>query len=123
MAIQRYTMAANIAIQRPPWESQGLMREELSTCLSNRSAAYFEAGDYLSALVDSEVVIQLRKPWSKGYFRKAKSLMKMGQLIDAKEAVEAGLAHEPENSVRLIFLQIVSPPYRPSTNFRKCLRS
>ena len=100
MAIQRYTMAANIAIQRPPWEMNGLMREELSTNLSNRSAAYFEAGDYLSALVDSEIVIQLRKPWSKGYFRKAKALMKMGQFQDAKDTVAAGLVYEPENVVR-----------------------
>ncbi|KDQ50736.1 hypothetical protein JAAARDRAFT_550730 [Jaapia argillacea MUCL 33604] len=33
-AIQRYTMAANIAIQRPIWEAQQVLREELSTLLS-----------------------------------------------------------------------------------------
>lgn len=92
-------MAANIAVQRPPWELNGLMREELSTNLSNRSAAYFEAGDYLSALVDAEIVIQLRKPWSKGYFRKAKALVKMQQFQDAKETIETGLVYEPENTV------------------------
>lgn len=75
------------------------MREELSTLLSNRSAAYAEAGDYLSALVDAEMVIQLRKPWSKGYFRKAKALIKLHQLQDAKETIEAGLIFEPENPV------------------------
>lgn len=93
-------MAANLAIQRPPWELHANLREELSTNLSNRSAAYFETGDYISALVDAELVIQIRKQWSKGYFRKAKALVKIDQLYDAKETVQAGLAHEPENIVR-----------------------
>ncbi|KAI0685891.1 hypothetical protein BC835DRAFT_1289105 [Cytidiella melzeri] len=99
-AIQRYTMAANLAIQRPPWEMQSLMRDELSMNLSNRSAAYFEAGDYLSALVDAEVVIQLKRPWSKGYFRKSKALVKLEQFQDAKETIEAGLVYEADNQVR-----------------------
>ncbi|KAI0794118.1 hypothetical protein C8Q74DRAFT_1194717 [Fomes fomentarius] len=99
-AIQRYTMAASIAVQRPPWEAQQLMREELSMILSNRSAAFFEAGDYLSALVDAETVIQLKRPWSKGHFRKARALMKMGKYDDAKEAIQLGLSFEPNNQVR-----------------------
>lgn len=106
MAIQRYTMAANIAAQRPPWEQNGVMREELSTNLSNRAAAYFEAGDYLSSLVDAEMVIQLRKPWSKGYFRKARALVKLQQFQDAKETIEAGLVFEPDNAVRSSALNI-----------------
>jgi translocation protein SEC72 len=93
-------MAANIAVQRPPWEASQLMREELSTVLSNRSAAYFEMGDYISALVDAETVIQLKKPWSKGYFRKAKALMQLHSYQEAKETLELGLSFEPENSVR-----------------------
>lgn len=99
LAIQRYTMAANIAVQRAPWEMNSVMREELSTNLSNRSAAYFEAGEYVNALVDAELVIQIRKPWSKGYFRKAKALMKMQQFQDAKETIEAGLVYDAENAV------------------------
>lgn len=75
------------------------MREELSTNLSNRSAAYFEGGEYLSALVDAETVIQLRKPWSKGYFRKAKALLKLEQFEDARETIESGLSFEPDNQV------------------------
>lgn len=53
MAAQRYSMAANIAIQRPPWEAHTILREELTTNLSNRSAAFFEGGDYIGALVDA----------------------------------------------------------------------
>ena len=99
-AIQQYSMAVNIAVQRPPWEAQQLMREELSMVLSNRSAAFYEAGDYLSALVDAETVIQLKRPWSKGHFRKARALMKLNRYAEAKEAIQLGLSYEPNNQVR-----------------------
>jgi len=97
-AIQRYTMAAHIAVQRPPWEMNQVMREELSTILSNRSAAFLEAGDYLSALVDSETVIQLKRPWSKGHFRKARALMALEEYQEAREAINLGLSFEPKNA-------------------------
>jgi translocation protein SEC72 len=92
-----------MARQRPPWESSQVTRDELSTVLSNRSAAYFEGGDHLSALVDAETVIQIRRPWSKGYFRKAKALIKLEQFHDAKETIETGLIYEPDNTVRATF--------------------
>ena len=94
-------MAASIAAQRPPWEAQQLMREELSMVLSNRSAAFYEAGDYLSALVDAETVIQLKRPWSKGHFRKARALMKLNSYSEAREAIQLGLSFEPNNQVRV----------------------
>lgn len=96
-AIQRYTMAASVAIQRVPWEANQLMREDLSLVLSNRSAAYLESGDTISALVDAEVVVQLRRPWSKGHFRKARALLKLDRYEEAKEAVLVGLSFEPDN--------------------------
>ncbi|KAH9943841.1 hypothetical protein B0H21DRAFT_747817 [Amylocystis lapponica] len=96
-AIQRYTMAINIALQRPSWEAQQIMREELSTIMSNRSAALLEAGDYIGALVDAEVVVQLKRPWSKGHFRKARALLKLDRLQEAKEAIELALSFEPDN--------------------------
>jgi translocation protein SEC72 len=99
MAIARYTMAASIAVQRPPWETNQLMREELSTIISNRSAAYAEAQDYISALADAEAVIAVRRNWSKGHFRKAKALVGLGEVQEAAEALQLGLAYEPNNTV------------------------
>jgi translocation protein SEC72 len=98
-AISRYTMAASVAIQRPPWEANQIMREELSTVISNRSAAYFEACDYIGALVDAETVISLRRNWSKGHFRKAKALLGLGKWDEARDAVRLGLQYEPANKV------------------------
>ena len=104
-AIGRYSQAAGFAIQRAPWEAQQIMREELSTVLSNRSAAYFENGDLLSALTDAEAVIQLKKPWSKGHFRKAKALIALGYLAQAREAIQYGLQFDPTNLVSHVLLR------------------
>ncbi|CAL1715182.1 unnamed protein product [Somion occarium] len=105
-AIQRYTMAINVAAQRPPWEASQLMREELSTIISNRSAAYLESGNYVGALVDAEAVITLKRGWSKGHFRKSKALMKLERYHEAKEAIELGLSFEPSNVVRRVSIHI-----------------
>ncbi|KAI5121637.1 hypothetical protein M0805_001165 [Coniferiporia weirii] len=103
-AISMYTMAVSVASQRFPWELNSLMREELSTVLSNRSAACSAAGDYVGALVDAELVIQLKRPWSKGHFRKAKALVEMGSLEEARESIKLGLAFEPGNAELKSFL-------------------
>ncbi|KAF7345393.1 Translocation protein sec72 [Mycena venus] len=103
-AIKKYNMAASIAVQRPPWEANQFMREELSTVVSNRSAAFLEARDYISALADAEMVISLRRNWAKGHFRKAKTLVAMDRPKDAAEALKLGLAFEPSNAELLGFL-------------------
>ncbi|KAF5362409.1 hypothetical protein D9756_002661 [Leucocoprinus leucothites] len=103
-AIQRYTTAASLAIQRPPWEANQFMREELSTTVSNRSAAYFEAHDYVSALADAESVIAIRRNWPKGHYRKAKALLGMSRPKDAADAVKLGLSYDPNNTELSSFL-------------------
>jgi translocation protein SEC72 len=100
MSIQRYTNAAKLAVSRPPWEANQFMREELSTVISNRSAAYYESHDYISALADAETVISIRRNWSKGHFRKAKALLGLGKFKEAADAVKVGLSFEPANAVR-----------------------
>lgn len=92
------------------------MREELSTVISNRSAAYYESHDYISALADAETVIQIRRNWSKGHFRKSKALLGLGKFKEAAEAVKVGLSFEPTNAVRhvpLYTLCVCHPPTQP----------
>ncbi|KAF9448932.1 TPR-like protein [Macrolepiota fuliginosa MF-IS2] len=103
-AILRYTTAATLAIQRPPWEANQFMREELSATVSNRSAAYFEAHDYVSALADAETVIAIRRNWPKGHYRKAKALLGMDKPKEAADAVKLGLSYEPNNNELVSFL-------------------
>lgn len=98
-ALQNYNMSANIALSRNPWEPSALVRDELAIVICNRSATYSAAGDFLSALVDAEVVINLKRPWSKGHFRKAKALLGLGKLEEARDAVMLGLQFEPDSAV------------------------
>ncbi|KAN0088780.1 hypothetical protein V8E55_005837 [Tylopilus felleus] len=97
-ALAKYNFSANLAMQRPPWESSAVFREELSTVVSNRSAALLELGDYLGALTDAETVIAIRRNWPKGHFRKAKALVALGQLEEAIESISLGLQFEPNNA-------------------------
>ncbi|KAG9014349.1 hypothetical protein FRB94_012755 [Tulasnella sp. JGI-2019a] len=102
-AIQHYNMSANIALSRNPWEPAALMRDEMAIIICNRSATFAAAEDYISALVDADVVIQLKRPWSKGHFRKAKALLGLGRLEEARDAVMLGLQFEPDSTEMLAF--------------------
>ncbi|KAF5316342.1 hypothetical protein D9619_006546 [Psilocybe cf. subviscida] len=103
-AIAKYTNAAILAAQRPPWEANQFMREEMSTAISNRSAAYFDIQDFVSALADAETVISIRRNWSKGHFRKAKALLGLGRYREAADAVRLGLSFEPNSNELTAFL-------------------
>ncbi|KAF8523001.1 hypothetical protein JB92DRAFT_2653329, partial [Gautieria morchelliformis] len=96
-AIQMYTTAAEITMSRPPWEAANLIKDELAMVLSNRSAAHAITNDWVSALVDADAVVQIKRPWSKGHFRKAKALQGLGKYEDAKVALSLGLSFEPAN--------------------------
>jgi len=98
-----YSTAAQITITRPDWEASNMIKEELAMVLSNRSAAHASLGDYVSALVDADVVIQIKRPWSKGHFRKAKALQGLEEYEEAKLALGVGLSFEPNNAVSLSF--------------------
>jgi len=98
LSIQKYNMAAGIAAMRFPWETSALVRDELAIVICNRSAAYLAAGDAVAALVDADAVIQLKRPWSKGHFRKAKALLALGKLQDARESAALGLQFEPDST-------------------------
>jgi len=118
-AIGRYNMAASIAVQRPPWEANQFMRDELSTALSNRSAAFHGSKDYISALTDAESVIQIRRNWSKGHFRKAKALIGIGRTSEAGDAIRLGLSFEPNNTELQDFLVEVERADKEAAAARK----
>ncbi|GAA5880958.1 hypothetical protein JCM3774_001487 [Rhodotorula dairenensis] len=94
-AIKLYTMSADIAASRPVFEANVYARDELALALANRSAAYTSAGEYVNALVDAEAVIQLKRPWIKGHFRKGKALAAMHRFEEAREAFLLGLQFDP----------------------------
>jgi translocation protein SEC72 len=101
-AIELYTVAANAASTRPLFEPSVWIREELAVVLCNRAAAYSSAKMWVEALCDAEVVIQLKRNWNKGHFRKVKALQGLGHIEEAKDAALLGLEFEPDNSVRIL---------------------
>jgi translocation protein SEC72 len=104
-AIDLYTVAANAASTRPLFEPSIWIREELSVILCNRAAAYSSAKMWVEALCDAEVVIQFKRNWSKGHFRKAKALQGLGRIDEAKDAALLGLEFEPDNAVCIFTLK------------------
>lgn len=98
-AIRLYTIGADIANSRPVFEANVYARDELAVLLCNRSAAYAGAGEHVNALVDAEAVIQIKRPWVKGHFRKGKALAALGRLEEAREALLLGLQFDPTSEV------------------------
>ncbi|BGP17343.1 hypothetical protein JCM10213_007557 [Rhodosporidiobolus nylandii] len=94
-AIKLYSISAELAGSRPVFEANVYARDELALALCNRSAAYLGAGEHVNALVDADAVIQLKRPWIKGHFRRGKALAGMGRLDEAREAFLLGLQFDP----------------------------
>ncbi|TIA73848.1 hypothetical protein E3P92_01713 [Wallemia ichthyophaga] len=96
-AIQLFSAAVDLAADRPPWESHVLAREELSLALSNRSLCFHNKGDFEKSLSDANAVVEIKKAWSKGHFRKGKALIALDKLQEARDAILLGLDFEPSN--------------------------
>lgn len=97
-AVKFYSLAIEMALSRPPWEAHSLCRDESVILLCNRSAAKFALNEFPESLADAEAVVELKKPWPKGHFRKSKALQAMGRLEEAKRAVEIGLMYDPNDN-------------------------
>lgn len=82
-------------------EASVFAKEEMSVILSNRSATYMALGCHVEALCDAEAIVGLKKGWPKGYFRKGKALVALGELEEARDAFIFGLDFEPSEKVRL----------------------
>lgn len=120
-AIKLYTISAEVAAGRPVFEANVYARDELALALANRSAAYMGAGEFVNALVDADAVIQLKRPWIKGHFRRGKALIGMGRLEEGREALLLGLQFDPTAEVRtlLSFLCAVLTSLTSSRTFNK----
>ncbi|CAG8504395.1 13310_t:CDS:1 [Racocetra fulgida] len=96
-AIKLYSLAIEMAFQRPVWEPCELTRRDVSTCLINRAAAHMAINSWLNAYIDAEWGIRIKPDYVKGYFRKGKALMEMKRYDEAVQAFEIGLGFEPSD--------------------------
>ncbi|KAL7414173.1 hypothetical protein BDY24DRAFT_386083 [Mrakia frigida] len=102
-SILLYSASLAVASQRMPWEASGIFKEEMSTVLCNRSAAYGAMGDWPASYADADAVVKMKRPWSKGHFRKAKALLGLSRPQDALTAINLGLEYEPSSIELLAF--------------------
>lgn len=98
-AIELYTAAIQLSWSRVLWEPLAFqfVKEELTPILSNRSSAYYNLGRFGEALVDAEIVIRLKKDWSKGYYRKGKALFELKRFAEAISSYRHGLLYEADS--------------------------
>lgn len=94
-AVKLYTLAVDMALGRPHWEPSGLVREELSSLLSNRAQASMAQQLWAEGAVDAEASVEMKKVGNaKGWWRRAKCLLEMGRLDEADDWVKQGLEFE-----------------------------
>ncbi|KAJ8116750.1 hypothetical protein OPT61_g1882 [Boeremia exigua] len=94
-AVKIYTLAVDMALQRPHWEPSGLVREEVSGLLSNRAQANMAQQNWAEGLVDAEASVEMKKVGNaKAWWRRGKCLLEMGRLEEADQWVKQALEFE-----------------------------
>jgi translocation protein SEC72 len=94
-AIRCYSLGLQMALQRPLWEPSGLVRDEVAGLYANRAQAHMAKSSWAEGSIDAEASVDAKKAGnSKAWWRKAKCLMEMGRLDEAKEWVGRGLEME-----------------------------
>lgn len=94
-AIRMYTLAIEMALTRHGWEPAGLVREEASGLYANRAQAHMAMQSWPEGAVDAESSTELKRAGNaKGWWRRAKCLLEMGRLEEARQAVTRGLEFE-----------------------------
>ena len=94
-AVKLYGLAIDMALGRPSWEPSGLVREEVSSLLSNRAQANMAQQLWAEGAIDAEASVEMKKVGNaKGWWRRGKCLLEMGRLDEAELWVKQGLEFE-----------------------------
>jgi translocation protein SEC72 len=94
-SLKMYGLAIRMALDRPSWEASGLLREELSTLLNNRSQCFMAQQNWPEAMLDAEVAVELKRVGNiKAWYRKAQCLREMGRWSEAQEWVKSAIDFE-----------------------------
>lgn len=94
-AIRMYSLAIDMATQRPVWEPAGLVREELSALYNNRAQANMAVQSWPEGAADAECSVELKKVGNvKGWWRRGVCLREMGRLDECREWVKEGVEFE-----------------------------
>jgi len=98
-AVKFYSLGLQMALTRPLWEPQQLVREEVAALYSNRAQAHMAMQGWAEGAVDAEASVEARKVGNaKAWWRRGKCLMEMGRFDEAREWVGKGLEMEGEEA-------------------------
>ncbi|KAI1197600.1 tetratricopeptide [Nemania serpens] len=105
-AAKLYGLGLQMALGRPLWEPQGLVREEISGLYANRAQAHMSLLAWPEAAADAEASVEAKRVGnSKAWWRRGKCLLEMGRLDEAREWVRKGLELEGEEAELVALLK------------------
>lgn len=94
-AIKMYDLAIKMALDRPPWEASGLVREELSALHGNRAQALMSQQAWPEGAVDAKISTEMKRVGNiKGWWRRGQCLKEMGRLEEARDWLKQGVEFE-----------------------------
>lgn len=97
-AIKLYDVGLQMTLTRPAWEPNGLVRDEAAMLFANRAQAHMALGDWVKGGSDAECSVEAKKVGNpKAWYRRAKCLVEMGRVEEAREWVGRGLEMEGED--------------------------
>ncbi|ORY71328.1 tetratricopeptide repeat domain-containing protein [Pseudomassariella vexata] len=98
-AVKFYNLGLQMALTRPLWEPQQLVREEVSALFANRAQAHMSMQNWPEGAVDAEASVEAKRTGNaKAWWRRGKCLVEMGRLEEAREWVSRGLEMEGDEA-------------------------
>ncbi|KAF3064377.1 Translocation protein sec72 [Daldinia childiae] len=108
-AVKFYTLGLQMALTRPLWEPQQLVREEVAALYANRAQAHMGLQNWAEGASDAEASVEAKRVGnSKAWWRRGKCLVEMGRLIEAKEWVSKGLEMEGDEGELVALLKDIN---------------
>ncbi|KAI1336349.1 TPR-like protein [Xylariaceae sp. FL0016] len=105
-AVKFYSLGLQMALTRPPWEPQQLVRDECAALYANRAQAHMALQNWPEGAVDAEASVEAKRVGNaKAWWRRGKCLMEMGRLSEAREVVGKGLEMEGEEAELVALLK------------------
>jgi translocation protein SEC72 len=98
-AIKFYGLGIDMALKRPLWEPQQLVREEIASLYANRAQAHMGLQSWAEGAVDAEASVEAKRVGNaKAWWRRGRCLFEMGRLEEARNWVSRGLEMEGEEA-------------------------
>ncbi|OTA52468.1 tetratricopeptide [Hypoxylon sp. EC38] len=108
-AVKFYSLGLQMALTRPLWEPQQLVREEVAALYANRAQAHMAMQSWAEGAADAEASVEAKRVGnSKAWWRRGRCLLEMGRLTEAKEWVSKGLEMEGDEGELVALLKDIN---------------